>query len=363
MLAGVKAALATINAQGGVLGCDHVNLVTQDDAADPGDAVPAAQHEIASGIVAFVGPTSATAAVVLPLAERANIPDIMFGGGSEFDKITDPRFYRMSASDSEQAVAMVYYAKSKGWTRIALAFGNQNVDQPLVPSVVLAAQKLGMTVTANVTFTSGSTSFRSELQNLFAGSPQAIVGQVDINSAPTVFSEISQQGLSSTPWVVSNSWQDPAFVKAVGPAVASGPIYIANPGSGGSVGYAPFAQIMKQQDPKLAVPNIQAQTMYDAVNLWALGVAEARTWTEPALAAGIAKATGSGKECGTYAECYSLIKQGQAIDLEGAETALDFDKYHNVYGPFDVLQWNRDGSSTTTLVTLNAQQLQAAIGG
>src|SRR5258708_9175801 len=164
METGVKVAMDAISRSGGVLGCHHVNFVVQDDAADTGDAVPAAQKEISDGIVAFVGPTSATAAVVQPIADKANLPTLMFGGGSEFDHDADPRFYRMSASDSEQAVAMVYYARSRGWSRVALAFGNQNVDQALTPSVQLAAQKLGVKVTATVTFASGSTSFRSEIQ-------------------------------------------------------------------------------------------------------------------------------------------------------------------------------------------------------
>jgi branched-chain amino acid transport system substrate-binding protein len=359
METGVKVAVDAINRSGGVLGCHHVNFVVQDDAADLGDAVPAAQKEISDGIVAFVGPTSSTAAVVQPIADSANIPMLMFGGGSEFDHDADPRFYRMSASDSEQALAMVYYARSRGWTRVALAFGNMNVDQALIPSVQLAARKLGITVTANVTFTSGSTSFRSEIQTLFGGHPQAILGQVDTDSAPTMFTELSQDGLTSTPWVVSNSWDDPAFYRAVGSKVATGPIYITNPGAGGTVGLAPFLQLMKQYAPADKQPGIEEETMYDAVTTWALGVDEARTWIEPKIEAGIAAATGSGTKCGSYADCYKLIKAGSVIDFEGSQTAVDFDKYHNVYGPFDILHYNPNGS-TKSLATIDAQTLQQA---
>ena len=58
MVTGAKLALDIINKDGGVLG-RKVNLDVQDDAADPGDAVPAAQKEIQSdGVVGIVGPTS-----------------------------------------------------------------------------------------------------------------------------------------------------------------------------------------------------------------------------------------------------------------------------------------------------------------
>jgi branched-chain amino acid transport system substrate-binding protein len=360
MQAGVQVAVDEINKQGGVLGCHHLSFITQDDAQDPGDAVPAANSEVAQNIVAFVGPTSGTAAVVQPIADKANIPILMFGGGAEFDKITDPRFYRMSASDSEQADAMVYYAKTKGYTKVALAFGNQSVDQSLLPSIKFAAQKLGITVTASVTFTSGATSFRSEIQNLFAGGPQAILGQVDIDSAATLFTEVRQAGMFTTPWIVSNSWYDPAWFSAVGAAVATGPVYIANPGAGGTIGLAPFLAFLKQVDAADKQPAIEEETMYDAVTTWALGVDEAGSWTEPQIEAGIAKATGSGTPCGSYADCYALIKAGKAIDWQGSQTAVDFDQYHNVYGPFDILHYNAD-RSTTTLVTLNASQVQQAI--
>src|SRR5262249_50532609 len=53
METGVKVAVDAINKDGGVLGCHKIKFVVQDDAADPGDAVPAAQKEVSDGIVGF----------------------------------------------------------------------------------------------------------------------------------------------------------------------------------------------------------------------------------------------------------------------------------------------------------------------
>jgi hypothetical protein len=103
-----------------------------------------------------------------------------------------------------------------------------------------------MTIQRTVTMAVGSTSFRSEINNLFAGHPQAIVGQFDIPSAGVLFGELKQENLLSTPWVVSNLWFAKEFFTSVGASVATGPIYIANPGTENG-GYSGFLALLKQK--------------------------------------------------------------------------------------------------------------------
>jgi branched-chain amino acid transport system substrate-binding protein len=115
MVQGSKLALSMINADGGVLG-HQVKLDPQDDAADPADAVPAADKEInVDHAVAIVGPIVQTAPVVLPLAVKANIPMLMWGGGAVFDNESSPNFFRLAPSDTEMADAMMAYAHKKGF--------------------------------------------------------------------------------------------------------------------------------------------------------------------------------------------------------------------------------------------------------
>jgi len=359
MQTGAKIALSVINATGGVLG-HHVNLDVQDDAADPADAVPAVQKEVqADHVVGIVGPISQTASVVWPIAAKANIPDLMWGGGSAFDNITDPHFFRLSPSDTEQADAMVVYAHSKGWNHIAIAIGNTSGDQSLVPGLQDAAKALGMTVDKPVTIAVGATSFRSEIQTLFSTHPQAVLGQFDIPSAGVLFGELKQQGLLSTPWVASNLWFAKEFVTSVGAAIASGPIYIANPGAENQ-GYQPFLNVLQQQTGSNQPSNGQSY-IYDGVNVWALGAQIAGTTDSPAIEQGIAKAAnGPGQSCYDYSTCLQLLKTGKAINYQGAASSVDFDKFHNVFGPFDILHYNADGSSSS-LSELTPQQIQQAL--
>lgn len=359
MTSGAKIAIAEVNAAGGVLG-KKVALKVQDDAGDPGDAVPAADQEIQGGVAAIVGPTALTASVVLPLALKAKIPDLMWGGGSAFDADTDPDFFRMTVSDSAQAQAMVLYAHQKGWNRVALAIGNQSADQSLTPPLLATAKTLGMTITAQVTIAINSTSFRSEISKLYAGHPQAILSQFDIPSAGVLFSEVQQEGLMGTPWVAANLWYASEFFHSVGPAVANGPIYIVNPGTGGP-GEAAFLQAMKAQTGQTHPTNGQ-EIEWDSVTAWALGVLEAKTFSTPQVEQGILRAAdGPGTVCYSFATCASLLKAGKAINFDGAASTVDFNKYHNVFGPFEIIHYLTSGS-VETLDEITAKQIAAVVG-
>jgi branched-chain amino acid transport system substrate-binding protein len=358
---GATLAVDSINANGGVLG-HHLNLAVQDDAADPVDAVPATQKLIQSDNIVMLSNNGLVAGVELPLADKANIPDMEWGGGSEWDAVTDPHFFRISPSDTELSDVMMVYAHSKGWNNVALAFGTANSDQALVPGIMSAAKSLGMTITANVTFATSASSYRSEIQKLFAGNPQAIMSQIDVAAFGVVFGELKQEGLLATPWVLSNIGYAADWFNAVTPAAATGPIYIANPSSLGSLGETPFKALLAQKTGS-AQPNSGNEPIYDAVITWALGADEAGTWAWPAIENGILKAAnGPGTACGDYPTCYALIKAGKAIDWQGASSTVDFDKYHNVFGPFDVLHYNADGSRTTVL-TYTPKQVEAALAG
>jgi ABC-type branched-subunit amino acid transport system substrate-binding protein len=309
--------------------------------------------------VAIVGPIIQTAPVVLPLAAKANIPDLMYGGGAAFDNEASPYFFRLSPSDTEQADAMMAYAHSKGWNTVALAIGNTTGDTSLVPGLTAEAKKLGMTIQRTVTIAVGSSSFRSEITNLFSGHPQAIVGQFDIPSAGVLFGELKQENLLPVPWVVSNLWFAKEFYTSVGSSVAAGPIYIANPGTENG-GYKDFLALLKQKTGQSQPTNGQT-FMYDAVNIWALGAQVAGTYKYPGLEQGILKAAnGPGTSCTSYTQCLSLLKAGKAIKYLGAASSVSFDGHHNVYGPFDFLHYQSDGS-VTSVATLSPDQITGAL--
>lgn len=356
---GAQLALDEINAAGGVLG-HKVVLKVQDSAADPADAVPGAQALInVYHVAAIIGPTAITDGVVLPLVDKANIPNLMFGGGGEFDKATDPHFFRMSPSDSEQGDAMAVYAHSKGWDKIALAFGSSGGSQSLIPPIKAAAKKLGMTIVANVTLTAGQSSYRSEIERIFQHHPQAVIAQFNNTTAGVLFGEVQQMGFQKTPWVGSNLWFTSTFVKSVGASAASGPIYVTNSSSTGMLGAKKFMALLKQK-LGMTTPANGMEFMYDAAMTWALGADEAGSIKMPAVRKGILSiARPPGQAVGDYATGLKLIKAGKAINWQGSASTDDFDKYDNVYGPFAILHYSSGQWGTT--VTMSPQQIQNAL--
>lgn len=360
MQVGAKLALAEINASGGVLG-HPLQLAVQDDAADPADAAPAAATLInVDHAVAIIGPPALTAGVVLSQAQKARIPMFCWGGGSQFDNNTNPFFFRMSPSDSEQGDAMVVFAHSKGFSRISLAFGASSASQSLVPPILAAAKKLNITVVANVSFTAGQSSYRSEISNVFAGNPQVILSQFNEVTAGTVFGEVNEQGLLSTPWIGSNLWYTSTFFQSLGAKVASGNIYLTNSSAAGGLGSARFLSLLQSKDNLKAPPN-GSEFAYDGIMVWALGADQAGGWDWPTIRSGILTNSGPpGTTTGTYSEAYKLLQQHKKIDWQGAGSSTQFDKYDNVFGPFDLLKYTSTGS-TTTGGTLSAQQIQNAL--
>ena len=145
----------------------------------------------------------------------------------------------------------------------------------------------------------------------------------------------------------------------MGATTASGPVYIANPGAENQ-GYPDFLRLLKQRTGASQPSNGQT-FMYDAVNVWALGAKEANSWSFPAIEQGILKAAnGPGTQCFDYLSCYDLLKSGKSINYQGAASSVDFDRYHNVFGPFDMLHYNPDGS-TSSMVVLTPAQITKAL--
>lgn len=365
MVQATQMAVDVINKNGGVDG-HQVKLYTQDDAGDPVDALPAVHTLInVNNAVAIVGPISLTEAAILPAVDQANIPDMMWGGGSQFDAITDPHFFRMSPSDTEQAQAMVYYASKQGWTKIALAFDSSAGSQALVAPIQTAAQHLGITITANISFTPGQSNYNSEVSAVYSTHPQAVLGQFDTDTAGVFFGEVKQQGDLSTPFIGTNIFYSSAWFNAVGASIASGPVYILNSSPTGGKGADALLALMKQYYGYTTPPNGFEYT-YDGAITWALGADEAGTWSWPQVEQGIMDVTTtnatSGTLCTDYPSCYALIKQGKKIKFEGSASSVTFNQYHNVYGPFAVLQFKSDGS-TSQLNTYTAQEIQSAFNG
>src|SRR5258708_3624691 len=218
---GVQVATDYINAHGGILG-RQVELITADTGGDAVDAVPALRKLMNIDQVGMIiGPTSIEAQAVLPILQQSKIPDIIFGGTTQLDTLVSKYVWRAYPSDSELGIAMARYASDKGYTRAAILFASNESAQTLVAPIQSAFQRHGGTIVANISVVPGQSSYRSEIEQLYAAHPQVVFTQVDPQTGATLFSEIKELKGLGLPFIGTDATAGSDFVKAITPRVAT----------------------------------------------------------------------------------------------------------------------------------------------
>src|SRR6266404_2977739 len=220
-LKGVQVAADYINANGGILG-RQIKLISADTGGDAVDAVPALRKLInIDQVDLIIGPTSIEAQAVLPILQQSKIPDIIFGGTTQLDTLVSKYIWRAYPSDSELGIAMARYAIDKGYTRAAILFASNESAQTLVAPIPSAFQRHGGTMVANISVVLGQSSYRSEIEQLYAAHPQVVFTQVDPQTAATLFSEIKELKGIGLPFIGTDVTAASDFVKAITPQVAT----------------------------------------------------------------------------------------------------------------------------------------------
>lgn len=357
LMKGINLAVKEVNAAGGVLG-KKLKIVTGDTVSDPTDAVSAASKLInVDHAQVVIGPRTITGPAVLPLTQRAKVPELIVGGSTVLDHNSDPYFFRTSPSDSQQGIAMAAYAAEKGYKRAALAFEQQPAAQTLKAPITAAFTKHGGQIITTVDITPAQSSYRSEIQKLYAEKPDVIFTQISSQTASVFFPEVQQlEGLDAVPYIGSNTFDSSDFFQAIGAKLATGPIYATQSASTGGAAVKHFTDEYNKAYGTTQIANL-ADSVYDAVIIAALGMQQAGATTGAKVAQAIAQiASPPGTTVSTYAAGLAAIKSGQQVNYDGASGNIDFDQYHNVFGPFTVLHFNSSGK-TESVSTIPANVL------
>jgi branched-chain amino acid transport system substrate-binding protein len=354
---GAQAAIQTINANGGVLG-RPLQIFSGDTAGDPVDAVPALRQLLIHNPAFLVGPTSLEFDAVHNIIDSAPIPSFAIIPSTEFDKLQDKWVYNILASDSQQGKASAYYAIKQGWTKCALMFDNSQASQSLVTPLTTAYSKNGGTVTANVTLTTGLSSYRSEVVQAFAGNPQCVFLQMDQSTAGTVFSNARDLGHLNVPYIGTNVFSDPLYAKAIGPADDSKWVTTTQsaPSTGATFDY--FSQLFKAQFG--VPPAARSAATYDSVVIAALAMTDAGSADPKVWVSKISDVVNNetGQEVTNYQDGVQALKQGKKIDYEGASAPMDFDQYHSITTGWQIEQFDPTGKTLHIVFPIPAVDLE-----
>lgn len=348
-LQGVQVAAANINSHGGVMG-RKVSLHQCDTKGDPVDAVPALQQVLsAQKISAEVGLAALDWQDALPILNKDHIVSFTHIGSPAIDHLSMPYSFSTGPSDAVLGAAMAYYAYSKGYKRVALAFDATSSSQTLVPGIKVAAKRLHMTIVANPALPVGAASYQAEVEQVVGGHPQAILTQVEPNTAGTFFSELQSLGGSAIPIVASDLTLEPSWVKAVGASYyESHVVSIEAATNTTSTSYSLFISGYHAQFGS-AEPNYLSVYSYDGMNIAALAMVAAHSTDPTVFYKHVLSVTqaGSGKHLVyDFAQGAALLAKGEQIKYVGVGSPDVYNTYHRVSTGFAVERATPSGAIT-----------------
>lgn len=359
---GVAVGIYEVNQAGGVLG-HKLKSATVDDAADSVDVLPAFRKLMLNHPSVIIGPFSPTIEGVINQFQANNVVDFMVGGLTTLDTMKQKFVFRTSSSDSNEAIAMAYYAISKGWKTASFIFDNSANSQGFIPPLKAAFEALGGTVQQNITLTPGQSSYSSELTQAFANKPAVIFDSMDTQTAATLFTNGQQLGYMSTPWIGDDLQSAPqgAYAKSFGPT-ASTNLIAALPATPSTANSA-YNHFLSDYQSVWRTTSILPTTFneYDSIVLSALAMTLAKSTNPKVWVKDVTKVSNPpGVVCGTYKSCLVLLAHHKKINYNGAAGNDDFNQYHNVFSGFQMLGF--DASLNNVLRTyVTPQQLATVV--
>jgi ABC-type branched-subunit amino acid transport system substrate-binding protein len=356
-LQGVTVAQAEINANGGILG-KQLNLVHADTLGDPVDAVPAANSMIArNSPVAVVGPGGLEIGAIQRILDNDKIPFEFEGGDTAFDNTTDQMLWRDSPSDAQEGVAMAAFAIKKGWKHAAFMMSSITTAQDFIPFIASAYKKLGGTIVSNQVMTPGLTSYRSEVLKVVQAKPDVIFSQVEPPTAAVMTQNLKEINNLAIPIVASDTSAAAEWIKAVTPAVAHKAIYSCEGATATTPATTVFNKYFKKTFPGKQ-PLASSIYAYDATITLALAIDKAGSTTGTSFAPDIPLiASPPGKVVYDYATALKAVKAGQDVNYEGGSGSMDYNQFHNVFGPYQLVQADTSGNEQV-VATISAKTLE-----
>ena len=356
-LQGVTVAMTEINAAGGILG-RKLQIVHADTLGDPVDAVPAAEHMIASSHpVGIIGPGGLEIGSVQRVLDDNRIPFEFEGGDTAFDNTTDPMLWRDSPSDLQEGVAMALYALQQGYKRAAFMMSSITTAQDFIPYIQGAYKAGGGTIVANETMTPGLTSYRSEVLKVVQAKPQVIFSQIEPPTAAVMTQDFKEIDNLAIPIVASDTSAAAEWIKAVTPSVAHKAIVSCEGATATSPATPMFLKYFKQ-DYHGQQPLASATYAYDATIALALAIDKAGSTSGPTYAKDIPLVTTApGTVVYDYKTALADVKAGKDINYDGASGNMDYNQFHNVFGPYQLVKSDLSGVEQV-VGTISAAQLE-----
>jgi len=220
---GARMAIDEINGAGGLKIGDKtlkLELVAEDDKADPKEGTLAAQKIVDSGVVAVVGHlNSGTSIPASKIYADANVTQI--SPSATNPKLTEQGFkttFRVVANDNQQGGVLANYAASEMKAKtIAIIDDRTAYGQGLADVVEKVAKEKGVKVVAREFTNDKATDFNAILTKVRAAKPDVVMyGGMDATAGPMA-KQMKQLGIKA-PMLAGDGVCSPEFIKLAGDA-------------------------------------------------------------------------------------------------------------------------------------------------
>jgi len=322
--AGVTLAVNDINAAGGVLGQDVVQV--KGDSGDGTPDIAGAQVDKLLGADSDVIVGAASSGVSITVIDKiTGAGAVQFSpantaAGFDTDEIDPNRLYfRTAPSDYLQGEVLANRVVEDGFDNVAIMGRQDFYGEGLAERTRDVLEEKGATVGEFILYNKDATTFTAEVNKLAAAKPDAIV-LVTFAEITTLIPQLIAKGLGPQDvqlyFVDGNlsNYPDEDFdlkgVKGTAPTSAT-----------------PDPEFEKQlkatppMGPDDAV--LYGPESYDAVILSALAAIAAGDDSGEAVGANIVDVSREGTKCATFEECKGLLEDGEDIDYDGKSGPAD----------------------------------------
>ena len=171
---GVRAAVAVFEADGGIPGYDKIEVVPQDTACDPRQAVAAANKLINEEVVGVIGAYCSSSTI--PASEALAEEDIpMITPASTNEKVTErglPYMFRMCGRDDDQSKIAGAFIKDYLKAKTAYIVDDKTTySQGLATNVATVLESSGVSILAHDHVNQGDKDFSAVLTKIKAAKP------------------------------------------------------------------------------------------------------------------------------------------------------------------------------------------------
>jgi branched-chain amino acid transport system substrate-binding protein len=321
--AGVQTAIDDINAAGGVLGKDVVQVK-----ADSGDGTPdiaGAQTDKLLDANADIVLGAASSSVSLSVIDKITGAGVVqFSPANTSTVLDDPKtdpknlYFRTAPSDVLQGAVLANTIIEDGHTKVAILARQDAYGEALARETEKGIKSGGGEVVAKKLYSADATNFTAEVNAVAATKPDAIV-LIAFNETSKIIPTMISKGIgpkTQQVYFVDGNTSD--YKGKFAPGTLEG-VKATYPGAELT---SDFRARMLKTNPKLKDFTYGPES-YDATTLSALAAVAAKSDDPSTFAPKIIEVSAEGTKCTSFEECSKLLEKGEDIDYDGVSGPCD----------------------------------------